>query len=986
MSGFHLETSGKGRAHWVLNWPLALPDRCGHKQCKSPFSNCQPSNLFMKILTRVPAAFAVFGAMTCLMIGVGNWAAGIETRDPHHEVDREHFRQIWSAIEAYRSDHEGHLPDWLSDLFPKYLTDPEVLLCPAAEQAGRAQLFGNDDPHMRSSYIYEFNALPASGFHVADPTVRATMKDWKTKQMETFGAAVPVVRCLNHQRVLNLAMSGEIYETAIFWETDPNTLALMTRLGVQSPETGVGPEMEIEVLDDATGRAVMDAQVRVLLRGPTGYQPARDWTSDASGRCRVRLPEGTIRELRLEVAHADYVTEMLLWQQEEGLDLPRSHRVVLEPGMTVGGRVEEPAGNPIAGVEVSFLPGHRPLSEAVGVFLASAPIPSVTTDDQGRWRVGGISASLDRANVVFSHPRFRRSRMGTVGREEKGGGEFSMATLAAGTALTVLQPRVEVRIEAVDENTSRPVEIFTVLLAYPSRSGLAWDPHRSLNARDGQVGLRLEEEYDRLPTLLRVQAKGYQPTIRPLLQKPVADQTIRVPLLPLREIEGRVVDSTGRHVAGVSIGLLSELGSLTMDLDGFKAGLGTEVVGSSADGTFCLPDAPDAIGVVAWHETGHGETGLAGFSRNQQLVLSAWGRVEGFLPPGARGEPAVALLAASEHLPRLFPGTIPGMVQYQPEACMAEADANGRFMLDRVPPGRRVLWHPVLVGSEYPPTEHFFSFNGRWLDVKAGETTQVEVSRRSVRGRLQPPAGRQSSSPGMDLLMMQRYGLADQTIGQQIHWPQALAWIRFDPLNDSRAQPFEAMVTFTQDGQFRLEGVPAGRHRVQMRVFQPPQLLGTAELEADIPEAGAPVMLGTSGLIQLVEVETRSVGDPFPGWVGECLSGGQINLSALRGEPVWLHFWTSWSGAGQSSFRALETLLEESGDAASARLVSVNLDMDLSLAQRVLENRTFPGLHTHDGSWMTSILAEASGVRTLPWLVRIGPDGRVQGSAPLNGD
>jgi hypothetical protein len=525
-----------------------------------------------------------------------------------------------------------------------------------------------------------------------------------------------------------------------------------------------------------------------------------------------------------------------------------------------------------------------------------------------------------------------------------------------------------------------------VLLGYPSRSGLAWDPHRSLNARDGQVGLRLEEEYDRLPILLRVQAKGYQPEIRSLPQEAVADQTIRVRLRPLREIEGRVIDSTGRKVANASVGLLSELGSLTMVLDGFEAGLGTEVVGSSADGTFCLPVAPDAIGVVAWHETGHGETGFAGFARDQQLVLSAWGRAEGFLPTGTRGEPAVALLGASEHLPRLFPGTVPGMVHYQPEACMAEADANGRFVLDRVPPGRRVLWHPVLVGPEYPPLEQFFSFNGRWLDVKAGETTQVEVSRRSVRGRLQAPAGPQISSTGMDLLMMQRYGLAVQTEGRQIHWPQALAWIRFDSLNDSKAQPFEALVTFSQDGQFRLEGVPAGRHRVQMRVFQPPQLLGTAELEVDIPEAGAPVMLGTSGVIQLIEVETCSVGDRFPDWVGESLSGGQINLSALRGQPVWLHFWTSWSGAGQGSFGALETLLEESGDAASARLVSVNLDVDMSLARRLLENRTFPGLHTHDGSWMTSILAEASGVRSLPWLVRIGPDGRVQGAGPLHGD
>ena len=45
-----------------------------------------------------------------------------------------------------------------------------------------------------------------------------TMRDWKRQQMELAGQQVPLVRCLLHQPVLNLAIGGKIYESPVFWE------------------------------------------------------------------------------------------------------------------------------------------------------------------------------------------------------------------------------------------------------------------------------------------------------------------------------------------------------------------------------------------------------------------------------------------------------------------------------------------------------------------------------------------------------------------------------------------------------------------------------------------------------------------------------------------------------------------------------------------------------------------------------------------------
>lgn len=922
------------------------------------------------------------------MLTVGIRAADLEPRDPDQAVDLDHFRQIRAAIEAYRKDHQGQLPDWLSDLVPDYLADPGVLLCPTAERTGTAQLFGNDDPRLPCSYIYEFNARPASDFHVADPTVRATMKDWKNKQMETFGGAVPLVRCLNHARVLNLAISGDIYETALFWETDPNTVALMARLGVKSSQAE-GGALLVDIADVGSGDPVMGARVRVVARGPTGYQPARDWVSDAGGRCRVALPAGTLRELRLEVTHADYVTWMNIWQQEQGLEVPDPVEVALERAISVGGRVEDSAGNPIAGVEISFYPGYRPQLDRPGASPAPTTIPPATTDDHGAWRVGGIASTLYRAFADFSHPRFRRLRVATGLPEASADGGFTLAGLTNGTALTVMQPRIQVRIEAVDQDTADPIDWFTVLPAHYSNAGLAWDPDRLLTGQAGLATLQLTEEYELLPTLLRVQADGYEPALSPRLQAAAVEQTIRVPLRKRQELQGLVLDSAGQTVAGASVGLLTELGSLLVGSDGLEDAVGCEVVRSDATGKFRLSAAPDAVGLAAWHETGLVETGLAAFRQQPELVLQAWGRVTGQLPPATHGEPAMALVAATEHLPRLFPATVAGLLQFDPEACLEQADPEGRFVLERVPPGRGVFWHPVLVGPEYPPLEQFFCFNGRWLEVKPGATAQVEVAPRSVRAQLQAPgSNRPASSVAQSIssMLLTRYGLAGGPADRMIAWSQALGWLRFESLDNTTAQPLDAFVTFSHDGQFRLEGVPAGRQRIRLRVFQPPQLLGTAELEVDIPHETPPVMLGESGTVRLSEPRSKATGESLPDWTGEQLDGRRIHLADLRGRPVWLHFWTSWSGAGQGSFRSLGALLHGLDDTARATLVSVNLDEDAASARRFLQNRDLPGLHARDGGWMTSELAEVCGVQSLPWLVCIGPDGEVLRAGPAEGN
>jgi hypothetical protein len=153
------------------------------------------------------------------------------------EIDKQHLLKIFDALQAYRKDH-GDLPNWLSDLLPDYLKDSQILISPVETRTGQSQVFGYDDPKMHSSYVYEFCAASSGRKDAQGATL--TMKQWKTKQMEAFGPAIPILRCHSHTPVLNVAYAGDFYETATFWETDANTLDLIKRLGPGKP----GPDWQ----------------------------------------------------------------------------------------------------------------------------------------------------------------------------------------------------------------------------------------------------------------------------------------------------------------------------------------------------------------------------------------------------------------------------------------------------------------------------------------------------------------------------------------------------------------------------------------------------------------------------------------------------------------------------------------------------------------------------------------------------------------------
>ena len=135
-----------------------------------------------------------------------------QEQEKNIEICTQNLLVIGEAIHAYQKE-QGDLPEWLSDLHPKYLPEANILICPADTSGGKAGYPLNVDPKMSVSYGYEFN-----------PGYRT----YKSRQRLMYGDAMPLVRCRHHAnedfQCLNLSLSSKIYESTNVWEYSPQDM------------------------------------------------------------------------------------------------------------------------------------------------------------------------------------------------------------------------------------------------------------------------------------------------------------------------------------------------------------------------------------------------------------------------------------------------------------------------------------------------------------------------------------------------------------------------------------------------------------------------------------------------------------------------------------------------------------------------------------------------------------------------------------------
>ena len=140
-----------------------------------------------------------------------------EQESKNLEICTHNLTEIGKALQVYEKEH-GDFPKWLSELHPKFLTNPNVLICPADEDQGVPILPYNTDPNLPVSYNYD-----------CDPEY---YQRWMRNERNVYADANPIVRCPHHATPdsdstllsnlhLNLSFSNTIYLSEADWKKHP---------------------------------------------------------------------------------------------------------------------------------------------------------------------------------------------------------------------------------------------------------------------------------------------------------------------------------------------------------------------------------------------------------------------------------------------------------------------------------------------------------------------------------------------------------------------------------------------------------------------------------------------------------------------------------------------------------------------------------------------------------------------------------------------
>lgn len=145
------------------------------------------------------------------------------------EICTQNLIAIGKSIQIYQKE-TGDYPMWLSDLHhPKYLPDPDILICPSDKRGGKAMMPRNIDPNMPVSYGYQYHP-EYRGDRIADRRL-------------IFGDVVPLVRCRHHParefNCLNLNFSYKVTKSISFWELQPEQLYETEAEAIAALEAGL---------------------------------------------------------------------------------------------------------------------------------------------------------------------------------------------------------------------------------------------------------------------------------------------------------------------------------------------------------------------------------------------------------------------------------------------------------------------------------------------------------------------------------------------------------------------------------------------------------------------------------------------------------------------------------------------------------------------------------------------------------------------------
>ncbi|MHC4498186.1 MAG: carboxypeptidase regulatory-like domain-containing protein, partial [Planctomycetota bacterium] len=299
--------------------------------------------------------------------------------------------------------------------------------------------------------------------------------------------------------------------------------------------------LDLFVVHKQTGEGLAGVKLNVRIQRD-GADDIRQQVTDERGRCRIEIGEEKTNFVLIEAKAEHFVPVSVHWGEEEGLlEIPRTYKVALEPGTSIGGFIQNEEGQPIEGATVHLRAGGGESSKINGAQVwARIWDHEETTDANGSWRCDMMPSELDYVEIRLTHPEYVDDESyDTTATPPK-------RALRDMTSIMVMERGVDLVGRVVNWN-GQPIGGAGVRQGVENTWGIYYPSTTTDN--DGIFEFRAVRPG---LVLLTVQAEGYAPDLREVAVRD-GMWPIEFRLGPGQTIRGRVVDTRGEPIKGAQV-------------------------------------------------------------------------------------------------------------------------------------------------------------------------------------------------------------------------------------------------------------------------------------------------------------------------------------------------------------------------------------------------------------------------------------------------
>jgi peroxiredoxin len=203
-------------------------------------------------------------------------------------------------------------------------------------------------------------------------------------------------------------------------------------------------------------------------------------------------------------------------------------------------------------------------------------------------------------------------------------------------------------------------------------------------------------------------------------------------------------------------------------------------------------------------------------------------------------------------------------------------------------------------------------------------------------------------------------------------------YIRKDDGRGHTREGFAPTVLTDDRGRFALPELLVG-HEYEITV--PARERGWHIVAAIKPREAGALELGTlrdgTGWSWSFRFGKPAAGDPAPGFDAKTLDGRSIAPQDFRGQYVLIDFWATSSRPCMFELPHLQAIHRVFGRDKRLAILSLNLDETIDAPRQVQEKQRLPWMQGFLGKGIDGVVPDSYGVREVPALILIDPDGKI---------